>query len=1053
MAIDYYVEPVIDNSDPRDKATSNDVTFSTQLQRVTIPRGNVEVAIPVTIKGDNVWESDEIFQIRIMNAPGVMLADPTGLVTIVDDDVDNLVDNVLGALDPGDRAIVWFDFQDDNNVFDTTADDAPPVIVSTAMTHSLDLEADGRTGLPGQNGPGHGASSTQWSGTDGYFEFAVTFDHNEPLDILFDHLQFWDRTVRGGNYNQRSTGQQAWEVFTSLDGFQTPLVRQQSIVIDQQFFSQNNLPEGTALDDLFGWRRQRFAFDGAIQPGYVPELPLEVTVRLVGLQPATTVIDNVELSGRVTDPCESDLEIQCAGRIIDDTIRFLDSVLGRVDITVIGPGTLGAFLSPPSTDIDPNPIQDLISVEVIGADPALTTVIVEAERPGDLPAGASLPLGTIRSDNGLHRLDLSGIPSVLVTIRSAGPLEELAVAGLSGGSRIEIGGTPQQVTSISASGPIGSHDDGGVDLTSTGSVEVAAPSWLGGNWDVASVTTARFVDGDFSSAVAILGGFGEFTVAGGNFASPTFSSGVGGGTGDGNGDLIQAMASAAGVGGSILVGQMSLDGNLATLEAVGGRVSTNLTAQRIGTIRATRSARPGDAGNIEGMMQVNSMNLVQSIGGNITVTLITSDDAHRNLRVEAFADPDYSPTGRIDSRHSFHVAGGVEAIRAHDILLRLEAGDRVDLVELLGEGGILEGDLTARSFGLVRGTASTTDVDLRTFSSEQPPPAGSMVWNIVSGGSSSLLSFEITDLERQAGLEFSVDENGQPRSVNLNRLTPARLEENVSGGSLGTVAVPSSWQGEPLTIGFSDVRFELRNSQLALKSGSYLPAKAQGGELVEVSAQSVDGHNIWLETFVITVDENPFPWHHRSLPLDVSGDGFISPIDALQIINYLNSGASTVLPDVRPAAEHGTVKWYDVAADGFVSPIDALRVINHLNRQRDGEGEAALPQPRDGSEFEATDPRQTAARQRPQQAHSLRMPFQHGSTNAAVSAKRRGPEVLDDTAILPTLATPFFEIPVGHAPPERWTRDDAFERWRLDDHSSLDAIMEDIVEDVATQRA
>lgn len=61
-------------------------------------------------------------------------------------------------------------------------------------------------------------------------------------------------------------------------------------------------------------------------------------------------------------------------------------------------------------------------------------------------------------------------------------------------------------------------------------------------------------------------------------------------------------------------------------------------------------------------------------------------------------------------------------------------------------------------------------------------------------------------------------------------------------------------------------------------------------------------------------------------PLDVSGDGYVSPIDALIVITKLNSPGSHIMtgPNTEPP-------YYDVNADGYVSPIDALIVITYLN--------------------------------------------------------------------------------------------------------------------------
>ena len=82
-------------------------------------------------------------------------------------------------------------------------------------------------------------------------------------------------------------------------------------------------------------------------------------------------------------------------------------------------------------------------------------------------------------------------------------------------------------------------------------------------------------------------------------------------------------------------------------------------------------------------------------------------------------------------------------------------------------------------------------------------------------------------------------------------------------------------------------------------------------------------------------------WHHADMPLDVSDDGFISPLDALLIINRLNSVGSGALP--KPSSDFHPPPYYDVSADGDISPRDALLVINYLNtghaEQPEGEAE------------------------------------------------------------------------------------------------------------------
>ena len=71
---------------------------------------------------------------------------------------------------------------------------------------------------------------------------------------------------------------------------------------------------------------------------------------------------------------------------------------------------------------------------------------------------------------------------------------------------------------------------------------------------------------------------------------------------------------------------------------------------------------------------------------------------------------------------------------------------------------------------------------------------------------------------------------------------------------------------------------------------------------------------------------------------DVNGDGQVSALDALIIINDLSrsgdrelvAGIDDGIPDV------------DVNFDGRVSALDALHVINDLSRQSNGEAEQAF---------------------------------------------------------------------------------------------------------------
>ena len=73
-------------------------------------------------------------------------------------------------------------------------------------------------------------------------------------------------------------------------------------------------------------------------------------------------------------------------------------------------------------------------------------------------------------------------------------------------------------------------------------------------------------------------------------------------------------------------------------------------------------------------------------------------------------------------------------------------------------------------------------------------------------------------------------------------------------------------------------------------------------------------------------------------PLDVSGDGTVTPIDALMIVNELNGrrysdqfGRFAVTSN-----DSGRLPSYDTNHDGLITPNDVLRVFNALNGQGPG---------------------------------------------------------------------------------------------------------------------
>lgn len=85
---------------------------------------------------------------------------------------------------------------------------------------------------------------------------------------------------------------------------------------------------------------------------------------------------------------------------------------------------------------------------------------------------------------------------------------------------------------------------------------------------------------------------------------------------------------------------------------------------------------------------------------------------------------------------------------------------------------------------------------------------------------------------------------------------------------------------------------------------------------------------------VVDVQASPFPLHNAQKPTDVNNNNSVTALDALLVINHINSiGSTSVLPGTDPRGA-----WLDVNGDNSISGIDALLIINELNRGS-GEGE------------------------------------------------------------------------------------------------------------------
>jgi subtilisin-like proprotein convertase family protein len=116
----------------------------------------------------------------------------------------------------------------------------------------------------------------------------------------------------------------------------------------------------------------------------------------------------------------------------------------------------------------------------------------------------------------------------------------------------------------------------------------------------------------------------------------------------------------------------------------------------------------------------------------------------------------------------------------------------------------------------------------------------------------------------------------------------------------------------------------------------WVPAASQAPASYRVTFSVSDGLAIDSQEVVITVLA-PNPWQNRSNPADVDGNGRVSPLDVLVLINYVNRFGSGPLPAYQPGDP-----YCDVSGDGEAGPIDSLLVINYLNAGAEAESESAF---------------------------------------------------------------------------------------------------------------
>ncbi len=166
------------------------------------------------------------------------------------------------------------------------------------------------------------------------------------------------------------------------------------------------------------------------------------------------------------------------------------------------------------------------------------------------------------------------------------------------------------------------------------------------------------------------------------------------------------------------------------------------------------------------------------------------------------------------------------------------------------------------------------------------------------------------------------------------------IPEKQPGYVLGSLSIIDPDANEVFDYSVSDGRFEVVGNTLKVRDTAMILYQSPGWIDLVLSARSrTNGQTIDRAERIFVV-QDPTPFHNDINPWDVDGDGRITPLDPLIIINYINTNGSGQIPPPGEGEEHNDM---DVDGDGQVSPLDILLVINALN-QNTGDAEGEQPQ-------------------------------------------------------------------------------------------------------------
>lgn len=369
-------------------------------------------------------------------------------------------------------------------------------------------------------------------------------------------------------------------------------------------------------------------------------------------------------------------------------------------------------------------------------------------------------------------------------------------------------------------------------------------------------------------------------------------------------------------------------------------------------------------------------------GVSFIVSAIVSDDTATTSSVVVTASQPGKLDGWIDFNHdgdwldsgeqiftSLTVAAGSNRL-SYTIPAGATSGSSYARFRLSSAGGLLpagpaaDGEVEDYPVELIS-SGSSTVLSIRAEDVGDHVVSVSNGQLVVSQGASTIFraplasvgSVQLLDASAMVLAELKRPQSNLIGSLRLigDRITLASISPLISLSSL----VPSEIVGvhtvDLTSVVTQNIQFQLSSVQ-AINADKSLRIELGDDDLLQA------GPGWTFDT--VTVEENRFvshfsqsdaslkvrssqPWQNPLNPFDVTGDGIVSALDVLQVINDLNGQVLTSNGVFKSPGQVSSndFRFLDTDGNNFLSPQDVLLVINKLNEPSSGEGEFDL-QPR-----------------------------------------------------------------------------------------------------------